>query len=217
MCLLSHLTLSGQPGVRLPFGIRIPTVAGSFKGLIQDGETFVISNNVDRTVTFELDNNKATIPGNIVIPFTATTTTQQLADTLVVRIRDAGLGLFPYNADLGIVVLGGEGYSLDVSKTKLTQVGVSGLPGALSIPVTPDDSFTEEQVADATADAINGLGLPGVSAVPDPETLRSRRPWGGDACPARRSSTSAASRIWPEIPSAETRRTARPGSRSSSA
>ncbi len=167
---LSHLTLSGEPGVRLPFGIRIPTEAGSFKGLIEDGETFVISNNVDRTVTFELDNNNTTTAGNLVIPFTTATTTQQLADTLVVRIRDAGLGLYPYNAGNGIVVLGGEGFSLDVSQTNLSQVGISGLPGAISISVTPDDSFTEEQVAAVTAGAINNLGLPGITALADPET-----------------------------------------------
>jgi len=167
---LSHLTLSGQPGVRLPFGIRIPTEAGSFKDLIQDGETFVISNNAGTAVTFELDDNNTTVGGNLAIPFTAATTTQQLADTLVLRIRDAGLGLYPYNAGNGIVVLGGEGYSLDLSNTQLFQVGISGLPGALSIPVTPDDSFTEMQVAVATADAINAVGLPGITAVPDPET-----------------------------------------------
>ncbi len=167
---LSHLTLSGEPGVRLPFGIRIPTAGGSFRDLIQDGETFVLSDSRDRTATFELDDNNDTIPGNIVIPFTTTTTTQQLADTLVVRIRDAGLGLCPYNAGSGIVVLGGEGISLDVSQTNLSQVGASGLPGALSISVTPAETFTEAQVAAVTADAINGLGLPGVRALPDPET-----------------------------------------------
>jgi len=167
---LSHLTLSGEPGVRLPFGIRIPTAGGSFRDLIQDGETFVLSDNRDRTVTFELDDNNDTIPGNTVIPFTTTTTTQQLADTLVVRIRDAGLGLYPYNAGSGIVVLGGEGISLDVSQTNLSQVGVSGLPEALRISVTPAETFTEAQVAAATADAINGLGLARVTALPDPET-----------------------------------------------
>lgn len=167
---LSHLEPSGEPGVRLPFGIRIPTVGGSFQDLIQDGETFVLSNNRGRTVTFELDDNNDAVPGNTVIPFDTATTTQQLADTLVVRIRDAGLELYPYNAGLGIVILGGEGISLDDSQTALSQVGVSGLPGAISILVTPDDSFTEQQVAAATADAINNLGLPGITAAADPET-----------------------------------------------
>ena len=88
----------------------------------------------------------------------------------MIRIRDAGLGLYPYNAGNGIVVLGGEGVSLDMTLTALFQVGISGQPGALSIPVTPDDSFDAEQVADVTADAINALRLPGITATADPDT-----------------------------------------------
>ena len=167
---LSHLLLTGEPGVQLPFGIRIPTEAGSFKDLIADGETFVIRYGGTQTVTFELDSNNTIVDGNVRVPFTSATTTQQLADTLVNTIRDSGLGLFPYNAGNGIVILGGEGYSLDMSLTALYQVGISGQPGALSIPVTPDESFGPEQVADATANAINALGLPGITATADPQT-----------------------------------------------
>jgi len=166
----SNLVLSGEPGVGLPFGFRIPTVAGRFQDLLQDGETFAVTDNAGRSVTFELDNNNLWTPGNVRVPFTAATTLQQLADTLVIRIRDAGLGLWPYNAGNGIVILGGEGYSLDLTQTGLYQVGTSGLPGAMAIPVTPNAAFRAADVAAVTANAINGLGLPGIGAVVDPET-----------------------------------------------
>jgi len=166
----SNLILTGEPGVRLPFGFRIPTVAGRFQDLLEDGETFVVTDSTGRSVTFELDNNNFWTPGNIRVPYTAATTTHQLADTLVIRIRDAGLGLWPYNASNGIVVLGGEGYSLDLTETGLYQVGISGLPGALSIVVTPNAAFTAADVAAVTANAIDGLRLPGVDAFVDPET-----------------------------------------------
>ncbi len=166
----SHLSLSGEPGVQLPFGIRIPTVAGSFLDLIEDGETFVIDDHAGHRVTFELDDNSTTTPGNVAVPFRTTTTTQQLVDTLVTVIRDAGLGLFPYNQGYGIVILGGEGFSLDMTNTQLVQVGISGQPEARAIVVTPDDSFTAQQVAEATVNAIQSVPLQGVTAAVAPDT-----------------------------------------------
>ena len=167
----SSLILSGEPGVRLPFGIRIPTVAGGFQDLLEDGETLVVTDSTGRSITFELDNNNFWTPGNTPVPYTSTTTAHQLADTLAIRIRDAGLGLWPYNAGNGVVILGGEGYSLDLTETGLAQVGISGLPGAMAIPVSPSAAFSEADVAAATAAAIDDLRLPGIDAAVDPATL----------------------------------------------
>ncbi len=166
----SHLALAGKPGVRLPFGIRIPTSAGRFQGLLHDGETFVITDSTGRSVTFELDDNNLLTPGNVRIPFTASTTTQQLADTLAIRIRDAGLGLWPFNMGNGIVALGGEGYTVEVGEGGLTQVGVSGLPGAIPIQITAAASFSAANVAIVTAGAINSRSLPGINATVDSQT-----------------------------------------------
>lgn len=161
----ANVTLSGQPGARLPFGIRIPTAAGAFGDLITDGQTFVISNGLGQSVTFEFDDNGTVTAGNTAVPYTSTTSTSQLANTLVNRIRNAGLGLFPFNAGNGIVALGGDtDFSLDVSNSSLTQTGQAGIPAAIAIPFVAAESFTAADGAQATADAINDQNLPGVTA-----------------------------------------------------
>jgi len=161
----ANVTVTGEPGAELAFGLRIPTVAGSFKNQIADGETFTISDGVSTAVTFELDDNGRWTAGNTPIPYTNTTSTWQLANTLVNRIRNAGLGLFPYNAGNGIVILGGTSLiTLDVTNTALTQVGMPGVAASVPIPFVPSDTFTAEMAAAATADAINAQGLTGVSA-----------------------------------------------------
>jgi hypothetical protein len=162
----ANLILTGEPGATLAWGLRIPTLAGSFQDLIADGETFTITSGTGTTVTFELDDNQDFTPGNTVLPFTGATTTAQLANTIVSRIRNAGLGLYPFNAGNGIVVLGGDNtYSMDVQNTSLTEVGLPGEPAAVPVRFTPDESFTAEDVAEVTAEAINDRHLPGVSAV----------------------------------------------------
>ena len=161
----TSLTLAGQPGVRPPWGLRIPTAGGAFTGLLTDGNTFVIDNGAGTSVTFELDNDGAWTAGNTVIPFDDTITTLQLADTMVSRIRNTNLGLSPSNFGNGIVVLGGDAnFTLDVTGTTLTEVGVAGLPGANAIPFTPDDDFTAEETAQITGQIINAAGLSGISA-----------------------------------------------------
>ena len=163
-----QLTLTGQPGVRLPWGFRLPTKAGSFSGLLADGDTFSISNGVGLTVTFEFDSNKSVTAPNTAVSFTSTTTTDTLVNTLVATIRSSRLGLYPYNAGNGIVILGGNAnYSLNVGTTALTQVGQPGLPGTVAIPFTPDESFTAEDVAQAISDAINGQEWTEVTATPE--------------------------------------------------
>ena len=161
----ANLTLTGQPGARLPWGLRIPTTAGVFADLVTDGETFVIDNGVGTNVTFELDSDGLWTPGNTAIPFSDTNTTWQLANTMVSRIRNTNLGLYPLNFGNGIVALGGDGnFILDVTNTALTEVGVAGLPGAVAIPFTPDADFTAEDTAEVTAQIINTTGLPGITA-----------------------------------------------------
>jgi len=162
---LANLTLTGQPGARLPWGLRIPTSAGAFTDLLADGETFVIDTGAGVDVTFELDDDGDWTPGNTAIPFSDTNSTWQLANTIVSRVRNAGLGLFPVNIGNGIVAFGGDpNFSLDVTNTALSEVGEAGRSGAIAIPFTPDESFTAEQMAQVTAQVVNSLGLPEISA-----------------------------------------------------
>ena len=169
----ANIELTGQPGAQQAFGFRIPSVAGSIVNQIVDGRTFQISNGAGTTVTFEFDNNNRITPGNVAIPFLGTTTASQLANTMVNQIRATNLGLFPFNAGNGIVILGGaSNHSLDVMNSNLTQVGVPGQDAAVRIPFTPAASFTGEMVAAETARVINAQNIPGLSALVEQDQVR---------------------------------------------
>ncbi|MCL4201298.1 MAG: pre-peptidase C-terminal domain-containing protein [Pirellulaceae bacterium] len=169
----ANVELTGQPGAQLAFGLRLPTIGGSVANQIVDGETFTISNGINRTVTFEFDRNSNWTAGNTPIPYTNTTTAWQLANTLVNRITNANLGLFPFNAGNGIVVLGGDSlFSLDVTNTSATQVGLPGESAAVAIPFTPTEAFTAVMSAANTAQVINAQGIAGLSAVADQDRVR---------------------------------------------
>ena len=169
----ARVTLSGQPGAQLPFGLRIPTQGGSFAGLITDGQTFVISREDGPSVTFEFDNNNRWTPGNTPIPFTAATSTWELANTLVNRIRTSDLQLFPYNLGNGVVILGADAdYRLDVSNSNLRQTGQPGQPAAVRIPFEPTTRYAAEEAAKKVAEVINQQGLSGISA-----TVEQDRVW----------------------------------------
>ena len=169
----ANVTLSGQPGAQLPFGLRIPTRGGSFAGLITDGQTFVISREDGPSVTFEFDNNNRWTPGNTPIPFTAATSTWELANTLVNRIRTSDLELFPYNLGNGIVILGADAdYRLDVSDSNLRQTGEPGQPAAVRIPFEPAARYGADEGAQKVAQVINQQQLPGISA-----TVEDDRVW----------------------------------------
>lgn len=174
----TEVLLSGSPGVRPDFGIRIPTIAGrpDFETLITpttivDAETFTISRG-GVSETFELDDNGDFTPGNHVIQISPAMTADEVANAIAIAVRDADLGLSPSNAGNGIVTLGGDSlYSLDVSNTTFTQVGQPGVDEAVPIFFTPgvqytvgvnmpESIFDETDVARAIADAINSADDP---------------------------------------------------------
>jgi hypothetical protein len=139
---------------------------------IADGETFTISNGLNTSVTFEFDRNNNWTAGNTPVPFTNTTSAWQLANTLVNRIANSNLGLFPFNAGNGIVVLGGDSlFTLDVTNTVVTQVGTPGDAAAVAIPFTPAVTFTAEMAAANTAQVINAQGIAGLSAVAEQDRV----------------------------------------------
>ena len=172
----SRLTVSGAPGVRPAWGLQIPTVAGAPNyNVIQDAETFTLSNGAGSTVTFELDNNNVTTPGNVIVRFNrTTTTTTQLANALAIAIRDAGLGLSPTNAGQGRIVLGGtNAYTLDTTTTTLVQVGSPGVAAAEPVRFVPGTTYTvgstnrtaitsSETIATSIAAAVNSATTRGL-------------------------------------------------------
>lgn len=163
----SQLVVTGLPGVRPAWSIKIPTVGGrlDFNSIV-DAEVFVVSNGTT-SVTFELDSNGQVTPGNRAITFTNNTTTTQLANAVAIAIRNANLGLNPTNAGDGVIVLGGTtAHSVDLTASSFLQLGLPGVPAVEPVAFIPGDFFTpgvpartpifsEEQMAQAIAAAIN--------------------------------------------------------------
>jgi parallel beta-helix repeat protein len=164
----SKLLLSGQPGVRPAWGIRIPAIAGlpDFTQ-IKDGQTFALTNGAATPVTFELDNNSQVVAGNRAISFTSTTTAAQLATSIAIAIRNAKLGLTPTSSAEGVVTLGGTAaYRLNMTNTSLVEIGQAGVPAAEPVLFIPGETYTpgvpvrepvfdENDMALAVRDAIN--------------------------------------------------------------
>ena len=73
-----------------------------------DGETFTITNRTTGTnYVFEYDNDGSTAAGRIAVPFSATDTRDNVAATVVARVRANVPGLTPQNLGDGVVDLNG--------------------------------------------------------------------------------------------------------------
>ena len=154
------IVVTGQAGVRSAFGIKIPTTGAAVATSLADGQTFQILHGTT-AVTFEFDSNGRSTLGNTVISFTKTTTPDDLANLLVGKIRDAGLGLSPFNAGFGRILLGGDAtYSLKLTTSALQQLGQPGVAAAVPVFV-PDKTITAQQLAQTTAAAINAATASG--------------------------------------------------------
>jgi len=153
-------------------------------GGITDGERFSINAGL-QSVVFEFDNNNAAAPNVTRVPFTASDTVDQIANSIVLAIASAPLGLAPTDLGSGVVhVGGGPGLVLDTASSALTQSGSSGaildgerfvfsdgirltvfefdndqntVTGQLPVRFTNNDSDTE--IADAIVAAVANAGL----------------------------------------------------------
>ena len=154
--------VSGAVGTRVGFGIGIPTIGTAISGTVQDGQTFAIRRGGNLVRTFEIDfGGGIATPGAIAVFNPANSTLDQFANAIVNAIGGAGLGLAPFNAGQGRIVLGGDAnYSLDVSDTTLVQLGVAGQSATIPV-VIPIDATVDEVVAAYDA-AISNAGLTGV-------------------------------------------------------
>jgi hypothetical protein len=140
----SELSLSGLPGVRPAWSIKIPTVAGvpDFDNALADGETFTVSDGAGNSLTIELDQDGMTVPGNVVIQFNNSTTTNQLANAIAIAIRNGNVGLSPSNIGNGIIRLNGtSAHSVDTTSTTLQQLGAAGVPAAAAVNFTPGSIY----------------------------------------------------------------------------
>lgn len=106
------LSLFGRPGVRSNtrleiFGPLVLQVPPGGAGDIQDNDTFAITAN-GQTVTFEFDSDFSgpTLPGNVIIPFSALNTVNDIADAMVTAIAGSGLGIITSNLGGGRVRVG---------------------------------------------------------------------------------------------------------------
>ena len=169
----SNLILSGSPGVEPEFGIRVPTVAGDPQGFV-DGMTFTLGHGVNLPVVFEFDDDDSAVLGRQVIEFTSSSTTDDIANAIVTAIANVGLGLNPSHDGSGFITLvnATASHFFSVDTSPLLQLGQPGVPGAVPIVFTPDESFTAQQMAVVIAAAIDGSDLEGVgTTVRDDEIL----------------------------------------------
>jgi hypothetical protein len=117
------------------FGSLIMTVPSGAGSSIIDGQTFTITNN-GASAIFEFDNGFGfpSQPGNIVIRYTAQSTAQQIASSIVLAVQGAGLGLTP------TALIGGR-VSLGVLQLNQVNVGTTGLTLSRGV-VNDGETFT---------------------------------------------------------------------------
>ncbi|MGB7327296.1 MAG: GEVED domain-containing protein [Rubripirellula sp.] len=157
------IQITGQIGTAVGFGLQIPADGAAVADTIEDGQTFVVRRGSATAVTFELDNNGSLeTPNAIAVSYPVGASLDQIADAIVRSVGGAGLGLSPSNAGSGQVFLGGDAnYSLDLTGSVFTQLGLPGQVATLPIIIPIDQSASELSVV--IADAINAANLFGVS------------------------------------------------------
>ncbi len=160
------ISVQGEIGVSPGFGLRIPNDGTGISDTLEEGQTFSVRQGSLNNITFEFDSdnnvesNDAGVP-NIAIPFSEVSTLDGLAEAIALAIGGAPLGLDPFNVGSGQITLGGDAnYSLDLSQTVLTQIGVPG--EAASTPVVIEIDSSDDENALVIAAAIEGAALPGV-------------------------------------------------------
>ncbi|MEZ6120177.1 MAG: tandem-95 repeat protein [Pirellulaceae bacterium] len=113
-----------------PLSLVIPSGTSGLSA-IADRETFDVTNGTTR-LTFEFDSTGLTTPGRIRIPFTPSSTPDEVAAAVTQALTNAGLGLAPRNLGDGVIQLGvgpntgGNNFAIDTSLTAMVQQGVAG-------------------------------------------------------------------------------------------
>ena len=161
-------SVSGEVGVSSGFGLKIPNDGVGVSDTLEEGQTFSVRQGSLNNITFEFDSdnnvesNDAGVP-NVAVPFSEVSTLDSLADAIALAIGGEPLGLDPFNVGSGRITLGGDAnYSLDLSETVLTQIGVPGETASNPIVIELDSS--DDENAQVIAAAIDAAAIPGVVA-----------------------------------------------------
>ena len=162
------VSVRGEVGVSSGFGLRIPNDGVDVSDALEEGQTFSVRQGSLNNITFEFDSdnnvesNDAGVP-NVAVPFSEVSTLDSLADAIALAIGGEPLGLDPFNVGSGRITLGGDAnYSLDLSDTVLTQIGVPGETASNPIVIELDSS--DDENAQIIAEAIEAAAMPGVVA-----------------------------------------------------
>ncbi|MGB7346033.1 MAG: GEVED domain-containing protein [Pirellulaceae bacterium] len=160
----------GTIGTSSGFGFQIPNDFTAPADTIVDGQTFIIRRGAIDEVIFEFDTNgvidstDATGATNAIgISIAGNPTLDQIANEIVRVVGGVGLGLDPSNAGAGRVYLGPdtENYSIVLTDSTLTQIGVPG--GVPAIPISIPINLEATDVAAIIEAVIDARLLPGVS------------------------------------------------------
>nr|WP_143547790.1 GEVED domain-containing protein [Rhodopirellula sp. SM50] len=155
--------IAGRIGTATGFGFQLPPINNSNVADVVDGQSVTVRLGAVNQVVFEFDNNGLlNDPTATAVPLANNASLDQVINALVIAIGGSGLGLAPTNAGFGRIFLGGDSnYSIDLTNSNATQIG---LPGeAPTVPINiPIDQPAEEivKIIQATIDAQN---LPGIS------------------------------------------------------
>ncbi|MGE0758627.1 MAG: GEVED domain-containing protein [Pirellulaceae bacterium] len=140
------VTSSGNIGIRFnDIAINVPTGGVTFGG-IADGQTFTIDQGLGTTpVVFEFDTNGFVTPNNVAVTLTTTSNQNDVANAMVLAIRQSSLGLIPVNRGQGQVQLGVTDHNVDLTNSPaLTQQLVQ---------------VTQDEMASKVVNAIAGAPL----------------------------------------------------------
>jgi VCBS repeat-containing protein len=124
---------------------------------LTDGESFTVTQGANPPVIFELNNTDVdpAFTGDVSIDFTDSSTLDEIADTIVLALDGAGLGLVPVNLGSGVVDLGrSAGHTLDASAAP--SLTARGLPlGSGAVTNNGDGTFTFDPKANVDFQQLN--------------------------------------------------------------
>ncbi|MCH2362753.1 MAG: GEVED domain-containing protein, partial [Pirellulales bacterium] len=171
-----NITVDGAPGLlNTPLSIRV--LGHGDVVLAEDGETFQVANSVlGSTVLFEFDDDGSINDSTAVaVNFTDTSSVSDLVTEIVTEINNANLELEAFessNSVVGFVDSSAAAVTVGTAVGAIDVFGTAGLDPAVAISYSPFEN--NEQIAEATADAINSVSgtiLDGVMATRDVDSV----------------------------------------------
>ncbi|MEM6474089.1 MAG: GEVED domain-containing protein, partial [Planctomycetota bacterium] len=159
----NFVQVAGTIGTSTGFGFQIPLIEGTSQADVFDGQSISVSLGSVQTVVFEFNSDGLLVNGEATsVPISSAPTLDEVANALVIAIGGSTLGLAPTNAGFGRVFLGGDNtYSIDLSNSDLTEIGLPG--DGPTVPILIPVDQTSQEVALIIQGAIDNENLPGVT------------------------------------------------------